>query len=423
MAEAPGRYCSNCGQALSPEDRFCPGCGRPVHRTASVPTPEADVPVPPPPRAGGAGATTAQQQPTWRAGWGRRHPILTGCLGIIALFFLFGIIGAALGGGGGSVKKDEPVAAAPTGDEEKKAKEKSEKKEQPQAQKKPKPKPEYSVGQKAKVGNVQWSVKDASLTDQLKSSFGTQKRGRFIVVDFTFTNNRDEEVTLDPELHMILKDSQGREFGSDPDAWEFVPANLMIFLEPVNPGVSTDGRVIYEVASDANGFTLTLDDVELLEDKSAVFDLGNIGSEASSPSSASQAAQSQPAVAEEQARSAAESYYQAVAARDWEYTYDHLDSETQSAYTEQEWFAKNDYLADTGAVTYTIQSVAMDSSAPETLAYVTVVLTATDGSTNVRNTFFVYEDGVWKHRFSAEEYDLLAGAPVGTASATASSGS
>src|SRR5215212_11162999 len=119
MAEAPGRYCSNCGQALSPEDRFCPGCGRPVHRTASVPTPEADVPVPPPPRAGGAGATTAQQQPTWRAGWGRRHPILTGCLGIIALFFLFGIIGAALGGGGdktagagggASTKNDEPAA-------------------------------------------------------------------------------------------------------------------------------------------------------------------------------------------------------------------------------------------------------------------------------------------------------------------------
>jgi hypothetical protein len=102
-----------------------------------------------------------------------------------------------------------------------------------------------------------------------------------------------------------------------------------------------------------------------------------------------------------------------VAARNWSYTYDHLDSETQSAYTEQEWFAKNDYLADTGAVTYTIESVKMDSSAPETFAYVTVVLTATDGSTNVRNTYWVYENGAWKHRFSAEEYDLLANAPGG----------
>jgi hypothetical protein len=34
---------------------------------------------------------------------------------------------------------------------------------------------------------------------------------------------------------MVLKDSQGREFGPDPDAWEFVPTNLNIFLEPVNP--------------------------------------------------------------------------------------------------------------------------------------------------------------------------------------------
>jgi zinc-ribbon domain len=44
------RYCSNCGYALSENDHFCPNCGRPVHQTAHVPTPEADVPVPPPPR-------------------------------------------------------------------------------------------------------------------------------------------------------------------------------------------------------------------------------------------------------------------------------------------------------------------------------------------------------------------------------------
>ena len=50
MAETPARYCSNCGQELSPEDRFCPTCGRPVHRTAHVPTPEADAPVPPSPQ-------------------------------------------------------------------------------------------------------------------------------------------------------------------------------------------------------------------------------------------------------------------------------------------------------------------------------------------------------------------------------------
>jgi len=137
-----------------------------------------------------------------------------------------------------------------------------------------------TLGDTVSVGNAEWTVTDAFLTDQLKSGFGTQKRGRFVVVDFTFTNNRDEEVTLDPELHMVLKDSRSREFGPDPDAWEFVPVNLSIFLEPVNPDVSTNGRVVYQVAPDANGFTLKLDDVEFWEDKSAVFDLGNIGQRA-----------------------------------------------------------------------------------------------------------------------------------------------
>jgi hypothetical protein len=132
------------------------------------------------------------------------------------------------------------------------------------------------VGQTATVGNVEWTVTDAYLTNQLRSGFGTQKTGRFVVVDFTFTNNRTEEVTLDPELHMTLKDSRGREFGTDPDAWEFVPTRLDIFLEPVNPGISTSGRVIYQVPPDATGFKLTVDDVEFWEDKSAVFNLSNI---------------------------------------------------------------------------------------------------------------------------------------------------
>ena len=49
MAEAPDRYCGNCGHELSPEDKFCRSCGTPAHQVATVPTPEADVPVPPPP--------------------------------------------------------------------------------------------------------------------------------------------------------------------------------------------------------------------------------------------------------------------------------------------------------------------------------------------------------------------------------------
>jgi Domain of unknown function (DUF4352) len=195
------------------------------------------------------------------------------------------------GGGGGNGGGGGKVAETPKREHNAGQQEKPEKKEEkPQAEKKPKPKPEYSVGQTAKVANVTWKVTDAFLTNQLKSNFGTQKQGRFVVVDFTFTNNRNEEITLDPELHMILKDSSGRKFGTDPDAYEFMPTDLNIFLEPVNPGVSTNGRVIYQVAPDAEGFTLRLDDVEFTEDESAVFDLSNIPLQPYDSSSASASA-------------------------------------------------------------------------------------------------------------------------------------
>jgi hypothetical protein len=210
------------------------------------------------------------------------------------LFFLLAIIGAALGGGdetaGGGGAAANNDAQPSVHDANNEAKESEPQKEEPEPEKKPKPEPRYSVGQTAQVGNVEWKVKEAFLTNQLKSTFGTQKRGNFVVVDFTFTNNRPEEVTLDPEMHMILKDSQGREFGTDLDAYEFVPTDLDLFLEAVNPGLSADGRAIYEVAPDARGFTLTLDDVELMEDKSAVFDLGSLSSQVYDPASASASA-------------------------------------------------------------------------------------------------------------------------------------
>src|SRR5215204_6393922 len=61
MAEAPQRYCGNCGHELSLEDQFCSNCGRPVHQTSRVPTPEAEVPVPPPPQQQEAGGQPLEQ--------------------------------------------------------------------------------------------------------------------------------------------------------------------------------------------------------------------------------------------------------------------------------------------------------------------------------------------------------------------------
>lgn len=95
------RYCSNCGHELAQDDRFCPNCGSPVHQTAQVPTPEADVPVPPPPRqqAGGStppppqaeAATQESQRPTMgRPGEG--GPRLLIGLGVLGAVIVVGLI-------------------------------------------------------------------------------------------------------------------------------------------------------------------------------------------------------------------------------------------------------------------------------------------------------------------------------------------
>ena len=102
VAETPHTHCSNCGYELSPEHRFCLNCGRPVHQTASVPTPEADVPVPPAPRAKRAGrfGAAAARAPTQESGdRGLRHLLLGGGLVIIGLFMFAVILGTILGSG------------------------------------------------------------------------------------------------------------------------------------------------------------------------------------------------------------------------------------------------------------------------------------------------------------------------------------
>ena len=141
------RYCSNCGHELSEDSRFCPNCGRPVHETAHVPTPEADVPVPPPPGQQQAGGTPnyapTAAAPRQRSLVGR---LLIGCAGLLVLGILFVGCLAVLGGGGGGTANND---AQPSAGEGNGAAEAEPQQEEPKVEKKPKPEPKYSVGQTA----------------------------------------------------------------------------------------------------------------------------------------------------------------------------------------------------------------------------------------------------------------------------------
>jgi hypothetical protein len=255
VAEAPDRFCRNCGHELSPEDQFCPNCARPVHETATVPTPEADVPVPPPPQTGGAGGAGSPQQPAQEGGGERRwRPILVGSLGVfvvlVAAIISF-VIGALYGKG---LLGCNETAAEQKG-------------------------PKGEIGQTVKFSNVAWQVTTARQATQLKAPSYPKKKGNFVIVDFLFTNNADEATTLDSGS-LTLIDGEGCEFEMQPNEFVYIdPVYIApgknIFSENVNPGVTQDGQVIFRVTPEAKDFTLRAGDTDpFITDENAYIELG-----------------------------------------------------------------------------------------------------------------------------------------------------
>lgn len=100
-------------------------------------------------------------------------------------------------------------------------------------------------------------------------------------------------------------------------------------------------------------------------------------------------------------------YYRAAGLEKWDYTYDHLDSRTQSMFSEEEWVSKNQWFWDRNPLIFHILSINLDNSSEESLAEVELRITGEDGYSWVRTTYFVFEDGEWKHRFSDEETGLF----------------
>ncbi len=130
-----------------------------------------------------------------------------------------------------------------------------------------------AIGEPVTVEDVTWLVTEARQANQLTAQFAEPVQGNFVIVNFSFSNNGSETVTLDNES-LALIDSEDRESKTEADYNRYVSKERDIFLERVNPGVTQEGQAIFEVAPGASGFRIQAGDTKPFSDQNGYIDLG-----------------------------------------------------------------------------------------------------------------------------------------------------
>jgi len=169
----------------------------------------------------------------------------------------------------------------------------------------------------------------------------------------------------------------------------------------LNAGVRTEGVVTFGKADSSQPMEVRFEwssDNYNVTSNPIVFEIANGELSESATGSGAE-------VSEASLIQAVEDYYQAADREDWAYTYEHLDSQTQAIFTEEEWAKKNEWFADTYPAPLSTLDVQVNGFASDPVVSVTVYRAFTDGTSQTRNTFFLIEDGGWKHRFGQEEID------------------
>jgi Domain of unknown function (DUF4352) len=228
----------------------------------------------------------------------------------------------------------------------------------------------------------------------------------FLATDLTFENVSDEPLAISSLLEFVLKNEEGY------SASQTVHTQQRQLAEgEITPGQKMSGEIVYEVPPGSQG--LQLDYRPFLRGDTHTWYIGDTDAlpqaEAAQTGSASASAASAqiPAGSETEIIEAAEDYYQAVDQENWNYTYDNLDSQTRVLFTEEEWYLKNQWFADNEGLELSTINVVVNGSPSDPVVSVTVYRTFKDGTSITRDTFFVSEEGAWKHRFTQEEIDIF----------------
>lgn len=397
-------YCGQCGNLVQEGDRFCGTCGA----TILAPAPQAERVTPPQVAAAQGSAARSRSRPL----------LLVGVLGALAVLLVGGGALAFVGLGVGSNllggSEQDPLGdsrgAAPS------------QPEVTQGADPPREPTDQTRGYGAteattpsSSGQPSYEEQEDALLEGFAREYDEASRREDWEETYSMLDaSSQQEFTEDEwaEKQRALLDNGGVQAPLESvtvDQNEEVtdtPARVTLYYEDGSEETIVAGvPMVVEDESDSGvpkRFLIEEEIAELEQIPSATTEPTTLSPEPTTPGTSGP--DSEEAVA--QVEEAAGDYYRAAGVEDWAYTYENLDDETRSGFTEEEWFEKNQWLADNGEVIYHVDSVEQVGTSDEYFG-VALTLTYEDGSSSTRVTYFVYEDGGWKHRFGGEENDLL----------------
>ena len=346
-----------------------------------------------------------------RASGGGNNRALPLILGLAAVLLVLVGIGAIVGfalvsGDGTNAPRSSANEPAPTGDREpsRQAENKSAGASQPPTEQ------ELGVGDSVEVEGVEATLNELRVLPTTDLDRPVQNPdNRFLAADLTFENVSDGPVSVSSLLEFVLKNEEGY------SASQTIHTQQRELAEgEIAPGQKASGEIVYEVPPESRG--LQLDYTPFARGGTYSWAIGDLQGitvapqpeRASPPTPEPKTPNPEPTISappapKTEVAEAAEAYYGAVDREDWAYTYANLDSQTRALYAEDEWYAKNQFFADTEGLELATMDVIVEGSTSDPEVGVTVYRAFEDGTSIERYTLFVREDGAWKHRFTAEE--------------------
>lgn len=263
------------------------------------------------------------------------------------------------------------------------------------------------IGQECDLGESSINVTNVQQTQTVNTSLDNYE-GDFVVVEYDYTYGGSTPVETDePPFRLSDKDGNTYSLSFDPTSDYEIDNDRSLIYETVQPGVTTQGAAIFEVSPDAEDFTLLIMDlISPQANKSAAVSLQDGGQLSSSSSERVSEEEPAPTVASSM-NSLVSSYYEAVSREDWSATYSMLDSESQAAFTEDEWIqkqiARNAAASPPPLTTTVVNSVSEQGSDQ----VVNVTLSYDDGSQETLDIVVRSEGGEYKRHLTADEIAFL----------------